>query len=226
LRKRFMLAALGTAAVAALAGIPAIAQADDEVRPTIIGGDTVSSAPWSAQIQQSGRFVCSGTIIAPEWVLTAKHCLGSNMSVRIGNVRRGSGNVVTVTSTSSRNDLALMRLSTRVDTTYSPLASSDPPVGSNNNIFGWGMTCANGCQPASQLKTATVRVTGFTTDAAGGRAIRSTAVNGNAWKGDSGGPQYHNGLQVGVASTADGSRTQNYGSVPANRAWIRSVSGV
>jgi hypothetical protein len=225
MRIRLVLAALGTAAAAALVIVPNLAHADD-VQPKIIGGGTVSSAPWSAQVLTNGRFTCSGTIIAPRWVLTARHCVQSNMSVRVGNVRLGSGTSATVVRSVTRSDLALMNLSTSINTTFSKLASSDPPVGATNEIFGWGMTCFNGCQPAPQLKTATVRVTGFTTDAFNGRAIASSRINGNAWKGDSGGPQFHNGLQVGVASTADGRTIQNYGSVAANRAWIRSTTGV
>ncbi|GAA1808085.1 DUF1986 domain-containing protein [Planosporangium flavigriseum] len=225
MRTRLALATLGAAAVAVIAPAPAPAQAS-EITTYIIGGSTVSSAPWSAQVYANGRFTCSGTIIAARWVLTARHCLSPSMSVRVGNVRLGSGTAATVTNTYAQNDLALLALGTSISTSYSPLASSDPPVGANNSIYGWGMTCYSGCSPSTQLKTATVRVTGFTSDAYGGRAIRSTRVNGNAWKGDSGGPQYHNGLQVGVASTADGSATQNYGSVAANRSWIRSVSGV
>jgi secreted trypsin-like serine protease len=225
MRTRLALAALGTAIVATIAGAPTAAQAG-VVTPYIIGGGTVSSAPWSAQVYQNGRFTCSGTIIAARWVLTARHCLNSSMSVKVGNVRLGSGTTATVSRTYAQNDFGLLLLATAINTSYSPLASSDPPVGANNNIYGWGMTCYSGCSPSSQLKTATVRVTGFTSDAYGGRAVRSTAVNGNAWKGDSGGPQYYNGLQVGVASTADGSSTQNYGSVAYNRSWIRSVTGV
>ncbi|GHJ50844.1 hypothetical protein Nm8I071_01510 [Nonomuraea sp. TT08I-71] len=38
--------------------------------------------------------------------------------------------------------------------------------------------------------------------------------------------QFYNGRQVGVASTADGSSIQNYGSVAYNRSWITSVAGV
>nr|WP_320067469.1 trypsin-like serine protease [Micromonospora sp. RTGN7] len=84
-----------------------------------------------------------------------------------------------------------------------------------------------GCSASSQLKTASVRVTSTNvTDAYGGQATRSTRVNGNAWRGDSGGPQFYNGQQVGVASTADGQNIQNYGSVAYNRAWITSVAGV
>jgi secreted trypsin-like serine protease len=225
MRIRVALATIGTAAVATIASVPAAAHASD-VTPYIIGGGTVSSAPWSAQVYANGSFTCSGTIISSQWVLTARHCLSSSMSVRVGSVQRGSGTAASVTSTYAQNDLALLRLGTSISTSYSPLASSDPPVGSNNSIYGWGMTCYSGCSPSTQLKTATVRVTGFTTDAYGGRAIQSTRVNGNAWKGDSGGPEFYNGLQVGVASTADGSSIQNYGSVAANRGWIRSVSGV
>ncbi len=225
MRIRLALAALGTVAAAALVVVPSIAQASD-VSSKVIGGGTVTSAPWAAQVYGGGRFTCSGTIIADRWVLTAAHCLQTSMSVRVGNVRLGSGTSATVVSTARRNDLALLRLGTAITTSYSPLASGDPPVGSTNSIYGWGMTCYSGCSPSSQLKTATVRVTGFATDAAGGRAIASTSVNGNAWRGDSGGPQFYNGRQVGVASTADGRRAQWYGSVAANRAWIRSTAGV
>jgi len=77
------------------------------------------------------------------------------------------------------------------------------------------------------LKTATVRVTTTNArDAYGGRAIGSTRISGNAWRGDSGGPQVYNGAQVGVASTANGTSAQYYGSVAYNRAWIQSVAGV
>ncbi|MEV2237607.1 DUF1986 domain-containing protein [Micromonospora sp. NPDC049891] len=198
------------------------------VSPYIIGGSTVSSAPWAAAVFSNGSFTCSGTIIAPQWVLTARHCLGGSMSVRVGSVYRSSGGVTrTVSATYGQYDVALMRLSSSVSTSYVSLASSNPPVGSTNSIYGWGMTCYSGCSASTQLKTASVQVTSTNvSDAYGGQAIRSTRINGNAWRGDSGGPQFYNGLQVGVASTADGQSIQNYGSVAYNRAWIRSVSGV
>ena len=226
MRIRSLIAVLATALAGVLGASSGAVAAP--VSPYIIGGGTVSSAPWAAAVFSNGSFTCSGTIIAPQWVLTARHCLGGTMSVRVGSVYYASGGVTrTVSATYSRYDLALMRLSSSVSTSYVSLASSNPPIGSTNSIYGWGMTCYSGCSASSQLKTASVQVTSNSaTDAYGGQAIRSSRINGNAWRGDSGGPQFYNGLQVGVASTADGVTIQNYGSVAYNRAWITSVAGV
>lgn len=225
MRIRLTVAAVAATLTGALV-VPGTAVADPT--PLIIGGGTVSSAPWAAAVFANGSFTCSGTIIAPNWVLTARHCLNGTMSVRVGSVYRNSGGVTrSVSATYARYDLALMRLSSSVSTSYVTLASADPPVGSTNSIYGWGMTCYSGCSASTQLKTASVQVTSTSvTDAYGGRAIRSTRINGNAWRGDSGGPEFYNGQQVGVASTANGTTIQNYGSVAYNRSWIRSVSGV
>jgi secreted trypsin-like serine protease len=225
-RIRIVVASLATALTGAVA-VPAAAFAA-EGPDLIIGGGTVASAPWAAAVFSNGSFTCSGTIISASYVLTARHCITGTMSVRIGSVNRGSGGVTrSVTSTTTQNDLALMRLSSTVSTTYMPLSSSYPPVNSTNSIYGWGQTCYSGCSAATTLKTATVRVTSTSvTDAYGGRALASTAISGNAWRGDSGGPQVYNGAQVGVASTADGQSRQYYGSVAYNRTWISSVAGV
>jgi secreted trypsin-like serine protease len=221
-----LLAAVAGAVTAVLA--PTAAHADEPVTPSIIGGGTVASAPWAAAIFSNGSFTCSGTIISANYVLTARHCVSGTMSVRVGSVTYASGGVTrTVAASSTRYDLALLRLSSSVSTTYMPLSSAYPPVGATNNIYGWGMTCYSGCSASPTLKTATVRVTSTSaTDYYGGRAIASTRINGNAWRGDSGGPQVYNGAQVGVASTADGTANQYYGSVAYNRAWITSTAGV
>jgi secreted trypsin-like serine protease len=226
-RIRIVVASLATALTGALAA-PAVATAAPSGPDRIIGGSTVSSAPWAAAVLSNGSFTCSGTIISANYVLTARHCISGTMSVRIGSVNRTSGGVTrSVSATSTRFDLALMQLSSPVSTTYMPLSSAYPPVGSTNSLYGWGMTCYSGCSASTVLKTASVQVTSTNgTDAYGGRAIASTAINGNAWRGDSGGPEVYNGAQVGVASTADGQSRQYYGSVAYNRAWITSVAGV
>ncbi|MFV2012575.1 MULTISPECIES: S1 family peptidase [unclassified Micromonospora] len=223
MRIRLTLAIAATALVGAFVAPSAAAAAPQQ----IIGGGTVSSAPWAAAVFQNGSFACSGSIIASRWVLTARHCLGGSMSVRVGSVYRSSGGATsTVSASYGRYDLGLLYLSSAISTSYVTLASSNPPVGSTNTIYGWGRTCSN-CDASAQLKVASVRTTtNGASDAYGGPAIRSTGVNGVAWRGDSGGPQFYNGQQVGVCSTGNGSTYQNYASVASSRSWIRSVTGV
>lgn len=224
---------LVAAAIAATATVGA-----EAATPLIIGGTTVSSAPWGAQVYWdddtgSGGFECSGTIIAPQWVLTAQHCLNSSgMHVKVGSVTLGQGVDADVDKqyASPDGDIALLHLATTVSTTYVQLADSDPATESTNQIYGWGRT-QGANPPSSTLKTADVRVTGTSTDAYGGPAIASRGVTGSSWHGDSGGPELANGKQVGVCSTGDNTGyqtngTQDYAKVSASRSWIRQTAGV
>lgn len=76
-----MRAPLALVAVAALL-VPACAAPEEtpesvaQTRQQIVGG-TVSTAQWDATVQlsQNGQFSCSGTLIAPNLVLTARHCV-------------------------------------------------------------------------------------------------------------------------------------------------------
>jgi secreted trypsin-like serine protease len=150
----------------------------------------------------------------------------------VGSVTLGQGTESDVDQQlrSPNGDIALLHLSTPVSTTYMQLADSDPAVGDTNQIYGWGRT--QGVDPpSSTLKTATVQVTGNSTDAFGGSAIASQGVTGSSWHGDSGGPELANGRQVGVCST--GSNTgyqtngiQNYAKISVSRSWIRQNTGI
>ncbi|MBV8932233.1 MAG: trypsin-like serine protease [Kutzneria sp.] len=237
MRKSILVAALCAATVCT--GLATAPMAQAATNPNIIGGTEVSSAPWGAQIywtsggSEFDGFECSGTIIAPQWAMTAQHCENaSGIHVKIGNVNFDQGTDVTVDQqqTSPNGDIALLHLTTAVNTTYMALGNADPTAGSTNQIYGWGRT--QGTSPPSPvLKTANVQVTGTSTDAFGGRAIASRGVDGAAWHGDSGGPEVFNGVEVGVASTAanGGSNPQgiqNYASVAASRSWIRQTAGV
>ncbi|WJK38132.1 DUF1986 domain-containing protein [Solwaraspora sp. WMMA2056] len=227
MRIRNLLAVVASALVGA-ALTPSTAAAAPQ---QIIGGDTVSSAPWAAAVYSDGSFRCSGSIIASRWVLTAEHCIGGSMSVRVGSVHHATGGQVSaVSATYSQDgylyDIGLLYLSTPISTTYVTLATSDPPVGSTNTIYGWGRSCLN-CDLSAQLKTASVQVVSVRgRDAYEGPAIRSSPATGIAWQGDSGGPQFYAGQQVGVCSNSNGSTSQNYASIAASRAWIAAVAGV
>jgi hypothetical protein len=202
-----------------------------QASPRIVGGQNATDAPWAAQVSWDDTgFECSGTAVAAQWILTAGHCAHSDgMTVLIGSPQLGQGTKDTVDQqvVDPNGDLALLHLADPVQTTFVKLADQDPAVGAINEIYGWGKTSTDS-GPAAVLKTAKVKVTSVGChDAAQGKAICSKAVTGNAFNGDSGGPQMADGAEVGVCSTGDAqARTQEYASVAANRDWIKQVASV
>lgn len=66
----------------------------------IVGGSNARSGdwPWQVALLLRDQIFCGGSLIHPEWVLTAAHCLEdltpSMVSVQIGGVRIGAGETV------------------------------------------------------------------------------------------------------------------------------------
>jgi len=226
MRVRFLSVVLGTTLVAGLVTAPQ-AQASEPGGPStlIIGGEYVSSAPWGVQVSSGTGSFCTGSIIAPQWVLTAAHCLGGTMTVRVGDVRLGQGQRAQGTQTYERGDTGLIRLTTSVNTSYAPLADRDPPVGANVEIYGWGGISAPNGPLAQQLKRAIVRVTRIEGGSGGERRIRAVQVTGTAYHGDSGGPMFYQGRQIGTC-TGEGGGELIYPSVANVLPWIRQITGI
>lgn len=63
-------------------------------------------------------------------------------------------------------------------------------------------------------------------DYTGGVAVRAQRIDGITAGGDSGGPMFASGGQVGVASTSDRATRTAYTNITSYRTWIRSVAGV
>ncbi|MER5740245.1 trypsin-like serine protease [Streptomyces sp. NPDC002262] len=220
------------APAATAAETPAPAAGTTAVQP-IIGGGYAQSGPWAARLLSNGRETCSATIIAPTWILTAKHCVtGGGLSFRIGSLDQHSGGTLAngVQTYTHSADLALVRLDRSVTATYARLGQpGSVTVGQNVQVYGWGATSQCGSEATCQsryLKVANVTVTGGCRDAYGGSAICARRGDGITAGGDSGGPMMANGVQVGVASTSDRQTTTAYTNVTAYRSWIQSVAGV
>jgi hypothetical protein len=200
-------------------------------QPGIIDGADATNAPWAAQVSWAGMgYECTGSVVAPEWILTAGHCASrDDMSVQVGSLQLGGGDKIAVdrAEVDTKADLALLHLTKPTKAPAVKLATDDPKAGAINQIFGWGMT-APGSGPAEQLKVAKVKVTGADCeDAAQGPAICVTRMTGAAFNGDSGGPEMAAGEEVGVCSTGDeNAKSAQYASVAANRPWIKQVAGV
>ncbi len=238
LRISRLVPALAAAAVSVLALLSPTASAApappavQAVQP-IIGGGYASNAPWAARLLSNGRETCSATIIAPTWILTAKHCVtGGGLSFRIGSLDQHSGGTLAngAQTYTHSSDLALVRLDRSVSATYATLGQPGTVrVGQNVQVYGWGATSQCGSEANCQsryLKVANVTVTSGCTDAYGGSAICARRGDGITAGGDSGGPMMAAGVQVGVASTSDRQTTTAYTNVTAYRSWIRSIAGV
>jgi secreted trypsin-like serine protease len=232
-------AVVGAALALATAAPQAVAAPQEPgggATPMIIGGGNASNAPWAARLFVNGQQNCTATIIAPTYILTAKHCVASSgtYSFRIGSLDQTSGgtvaNGVAITRHSSA-DLAIVRLDRSVSATYSPLGTtSSVAVNQTVQVYGWGATCTNqpeiNCQ-SRYLKYADVRVTSVNcSDYSGGIAVCASRGNGITAGGDSGGPMFASGRQVGVASTSDRATRTAYTNITRYRSWISSIAGV
>jgi secreted trypsin-like serine protease len=163
---------------------------------------------------------CTGTLIAPAWVLTTGHCFHDANRNRVSGkvpypttatlglvdeaTESGVARKVTEVVQAEENDVALAKLDSPV-TTVAPLKvnRTAPKVGQQLTLAGWGSLTGTDPKPASRLQQGTVAVAKVEPTTLGVRGA-APEITTSACTYDSGAPYFTGTELVALEATGPG----------------------
>ncbi|KAL5341051.1 trypsin-like cysteine/serine peptidase domain-containing protein [Aspergillus crustosus] len=216
----------------------------------IVGGQEgrIEDFPYQIALIANGRFICGGSIIGEQYVVTAAHCTdgssASELQIRAGsNSASSGGSLIDVAeinqnpaydAASTDNDISVLTLAENLvfgaGIGAVDLASSDPSAGTIVTTSGWG-ALSEGGDVSSTLQYVDIPVVGRSQCASaysGFNDITEAMIcageeegGEDACQGDSGGPLVSGNTLVGVVSWGNGCARQGYPGVYSSVAYLR-----
>uniref|UniRef100_A0A182QDV6 trypsin n=1 Tax=Anopheles farauti TaxID=69004 RepID=A0A182QDV6_9DIPT len=202
----------------------------------IVGGFPVdiSEIPYQVLLRHNGSALCGGSIISPDWILTAAHCVhhltSDRLTIRAGSSFKTWGGVIRQVSrivvhpnyvhSTKESDCALLELeeplvlndSTIMTIDMPEQDEEDPVQGSRAIVSGWGRT-KNRLESNLILRATFLPIVSrnncrrvYGSNSITDRMLCAGFIDGghDSCQGDSGGPLVVDDLLVGIVSFAIG----------------------
>ncbi len=216
---------------------------DERISPRIVGGSEAARGAWPFMVgifsknsgSLSNSFFCGGSLVHPDWVLTAAHCLidetASSIKIGIslhdlatdsGEIKNASRIIIhpSYNNNSLENDIALIELSSSstTGTPILPYAGGNTFAGENGVAIGWGNTSEDG-DISEKLRQVTLPIANNSSCGENSKKICSAGLptgGKDTCQGDSGGPLVigsgSSASLVGITSSGEGcARPYEYG---------------